>query len=123
MLPGFKEITVDITEEEIHYANVIACNIRQKCIGKENAVTNKRLREAILKVFAVKIHPVRVRKMINYIRAFNLVPCLCASSKGYYQAGEVAEWTSWKLSMQKRINEMQRTLDCASYFNDQQEKL
>tara|TARA_R110000782_G_scaffold56886_1_gene118970 strand:+ start:855 stop:1226 length:372 start_codon:yes stop_codon:yes gene_type:complete len=123
MLPGFVEITPNINEREIELAKQIANNINRKCIGKENAVSNKRLREAFMKASGEKISDVRMRRMINYIRGWNLVSRLCACHAGYFQAETQEEWDKWKLSMKKRINEMQRILDCASFFNDQQEKL
>jgi len=122
-LTGFENITKNIRKDEIEMAEKIALNINTKCVGKENAVSNKRLRDAILYKYGVKIGGPRIRKMINYIRAMNLVPCLCANSKGYFRAANEEEWNEWKNSMQQRINEMQAILDCASYFNDGKETL
>lgn len=123
MLKGFEDLTKDITDLEIEYAKKIALNLKVKCVGKENAVSNKRLREAILKGYGVEFSGIRIRRMINYIRSYNLVPRLCANNKGYFQAANDEEWEAWKKSMQQRINEMQNILDAASYFNDGKETL
>lgn len=121
MLTGFENLTPNISEEEIVIAKIIASNINRRCVGKENAVSNKRLRAAILKRDGIEVSGIRIRKMINYIRAYNLVPCLCANSKGYFKAANEEEWNAWKESMQQRINEMQSVLDCAIHYNDGQE--
>ena len=123
MLKGFERLTPHIKPEEVILAETIAQNINSKCVGKENAVSNKNLRAAILKVYGKKVSDVRIRKMINHIRAFNLVSCLCAGSNGYFKSSNEDEWNAWKKSMQQRINEMQNILDCASYFNDGKETL
>jgi len=123
MLTGFEKLTPNIKQKEIDLAEIIANNINEKCVGKDKAISNKRIRAAILKKYGKKVSDIRVRKMINHIRAFNLVPCLCANSKGYFKAANEDEWTAWKESMQQRINEMQNILDCVSYFNDGKETL
>ena len=116
-LRGFEDITKNISEEEVEMAERIAKNINQKCVGKQNAVSNKRLRDAILDKDGVVIGGPRIRKMINYIRAMNLVPRLCANSKGYFRAANDQEWDDWKESMQQRINEQQNILDAGIYYN------
>jgi len=123
MLKTFEEITPDIKPEEEVMAKNIAASINNKAVGKENAVSNKKIRDAILTKYGAKYHPIRIRKMITYIRVCNLVPCLCSNSKGYYRAANEDEWNSWKISMQQRINQMQNTLDAAIFFNDGHEKL
>jgi len=123
MLRTFELLTKNISEEEIEMAKQIAININAKCLGKENAVTAKRLRDALLKRDGIAISGPRIRKMINYIRANNLVPCLCASKTGYFKAIKESEWDDWKKSMQQRINEQQAILDAGIHFNDGKETL
>jgi hypothetical protein len=121
MLKGFEDITTDITPEEIETAKWIAKGLNLR-VGKENAITNKGIREAILK-HGTKVSDIRLRRMIQYVRAYNLVPCLCAGQLGYYRAKNEEEWESWKTSMKQRIRQQQYTLACAEYFNDGKETL
>ena len=121
MLKGFEDITTNITPEEIITAQWIAKGLILR-VGKENAITNKEIREAILKQ-GTKVSDIRLRRMIQHVRAYNLVPCLCAGKKGYYRAETEEEWTAWKTSMKQRIRQQQYTLACAEHFNDQQETL
>ena len=121
MLIGFEDITTDIKPEEIEIAKWIAKGLNLR-IGKANAITNKGIREAILKQ-GIKVSDIRLRRMIQHVRAWNLVPCLCAGKVGYYQAENEEEWEAWKTSMKQRIRQQQYTLACAEYFNDGKETL
>jgi hypothetical protein len=121
MLKGFEDITTDITPEEIETAKWIAKGLNLR-VGKENAITNKKIREAILKQ-GIKVSDIRLRRMIQYVRAYNLVPCLCAGKVGYYKAANEEEWQAWITSMKQRIRQQEYTLACAEYFNNGQETL
>ena len=123
MLKGFEDITIDIKPNEEVMARNIAATIRRKAVGKKNAVSNKRIRAAILEKYGEKYDDIRVRKIIQFIRSCNLVPLLCSNSKGYYVAANEEEWESWKTSMKQRIRTIQYTLHCAEFFNDGHEKL
>ena len=46
----------------------------------------------------------RVRKVINYIRNHSIIPCLIASSKGYYIATEAKEITDYEESLRGRVS-------------------
>lgn len=122
MLNGFEKLTEDIKPHEIETAKSIVPALSRR-VGKENAISNKEMREAILKHNGKKIDPVRLRRMITYIRAFNLIPMLCANHKGYFVAENREEWDKWTESMRQRIREMQSVLDVAIYFNEGKETL
>ena len=113
MLKGFEDITLDITPDEIILAKWIAKGLALR-VGKDRAISNKEIREIMEEKHDEKISDVRMRRMIQYIRLHNLVPQLCASSKGYYRANPLTtEWEDWKESMRQRIRQMQWTLAAA----------
>lgn len=46
----------------------------------------------------------RVRKVINYIRNHGIIPCLIATSKGYYIATDAKEITDYEESLRGRVS-------------------
>ena len=46
----------------------------------------------------------RVRKVINYIRNQSIIPCLIATSKGYYIATDAKEITDYEESLRGRVS-------------------
>ena len=91
MVNGFEKLTEDIKPHEIETAKSIVPALSRR-IGKANAISNKEIREAVFRHSGKKIDPVRLRRMITYIRAFNLIPMLCANHKGYFVAENREEW-------------------------------
>lgn len=118
MLPGFEDITQDITPDEIILAKWIAKGLALR-VGKDNAITNKEIRKVMEEKHYVKINDIRMRRMIQYIRIENLVPCLCAGKKGYYRANPITtEWEDWVESMERRKRQIEYTLACAKLHNN-----
>lgn len=78
MIPGFEDITYDLTAEEEKLIPVFVKGLSKK-IGKDNAVTSTHIMRKI-----PGLNGARVRKIINYIRNNYLVPGLLANSSGYY---------------------------------------
>lgn len=122
MLPGFEEFTADLKEEDVPTAELIAEGLN-KIIGKENALSNVKIRKFIRAKYNLVVGDPKFRKIIQYIRVNNMVPCLCACGNGYYKAANEQEWEEWKESMRKRIRQQEFTLACAEYFNDGKETL
>jgi hypothetical protein len=50
----------------------------------------------------MKITGARLRKLINYIRRKDMIPCLVASSKGYYIATDNEDMRRFVTSLQQR---------------------
>lgn len=118
MIKGFEDITIDVTEREIEIAHFIANSFKIRPAGKSNAAKNKQIRSAIQNRLGEKINDIRLRKIIQHIRSYNLVPRLCSTSTGYFVAKNDEEWNLWKESMTQRIRQMTYTLRCAEYFGD-----
>jgi hypothetical protein len=62
-------------------------------------VTNKSIVEGMKRNLGLKITEPRVRKIINHIRIHDLVPCLIATSQGYYVAESEQELKDYEESL------------------------
>lgn len=63
------------------------------------SVTNKAIIEGMKKNLGLSISDARVRKLINHIRTKDLVPCLIATSNGYYIAETEQELKEYEESL------------------------
>lgn len=99
MIQGFTEQTEPLTEYE--EATLLPPLIRglQTKVGKEHSVTNKSIIEGMNRNLGLKMTDARVRKLINHIRVHDLVPCLIATSQGYYIAESEAELREYEESL------------------------
>lgn len=70
--------------------------------GYAQVITSKK----ILELYGTpdKESSARVRKVINYIRNHNVIPCLIASSKGYYIATDAKEIAEYEESLRGRVS-------------------
>ena len=102
MITGFEELTEPLTEkEETVFLPPILQGLRAK-IGREMAVTNKSIIQGLRVNRGIKISEARVRKIINHIRCNDLVPCLIATSEGYYIAQTEQELLDYEESLAGR---------------------
>lgn len=127
MINGFEEQTEPLTEyEEQQLLPQIIRGLSLK-VGKENAVTNSAIVRGMKANLNLKTTEPRVRKIINHIRTNDLVPCLIATSQGYYIAESEQELKDYEESLLGREEairsvrlsiQRQRTL---KYHHQQQE--
>lgn len=68
--------------------------------GRENAVYNQNIAESCPQ--EIRPGAARIRKIINHIRQNDLVPCLIATSKGYYVAQTEEELKDYENSLRGR---------------------
>lgn len=101
MINGFEEETKPLTDEEKEFIPFFVRCLAKR-VGKKNAVTNQSIREGFAR-HKVKITDSRVRKIINHIRINDLVPKLCANSRGYYVAGNSIELIDYIDGLRSRI--------------------
>ena len=120
MLKTFEDLTPDLKEEDENLAREIAVGLN-KLVGKDKAVSNKRIRQIYWNKYRTRIGDIRMRKMIQFIRIHNLAPRLCSNSNGYYIAETDQEWEDWKISMGQRIRQMIFTMVSAMAANDKDE--
>jgi hypothetical protein len=101
MIAGFEEQTEPLSEYETsQLLPLITSGLKSKQ-GAASAITNKAICTA-LRSRGLKISEARVRKIINHIRKHDLIPCLIATSKGYYITHDRAELETYIQSLKSR---------------------
>ena len=99
MIQGFQEQTEPLTEyEETTLLPQIVRGLLLK-VGKANAVTNSAIVRGMKSNLNLSLTEARVRKIINYIRCNDIVPCLIATSNGYYIAESEQELKEYEESL------------------------
>lgn len=99
MIKNFTEETEPLTEyEEKQLMPPIVRGLMTKR-GKNNAVTNGAIIDGLRRNLNLSITSARVRKIINHIRINDIVPCLIATSNGYYIADTEAELREYEESL------------------------
>ena len=99
MIHTFKDQTERFTDYEMEHILPRIVEILQSHKGSDHAIMNCRISELCNSIAG---DAPRVRKIINYIRNKGLVPCLIASSKGYYRAVDAKEITDYEESLRGR---------------------
>lgn len=102
MIRGFEKYTEPLSEQQRQIAAWIATRII-RYVGKDNAVPSAKIIEGCLARFGVKVNDSTLRQMINYLRNNNIVPVLCASSRGYFIAANEKEAEDYVASLDDRI--------------------
>ncbi len=100
MIKGFDRETQPLTEYEIGVLLPLLVRGLQTKLGRESAVTNKHIVNALKGT--CKLNEARVRKIINHIRTNDLVPGLIATSEGYFIATTEAELLEYEESLKGR---------------------
>jgi len=103
MINGFEEHTAELTNDEKVLANRLALSLAKK-VGKDKAVTNKKMREGIKASWNITLSDAKIRKLINYIRRNGIVNNLIATSKGYYVSESINEVKDYIDSLKQRRN-------------------
>ena len=103
MINGFEKETHDLSQYEISILVPQVVEILKNKIGKQNSITNDKIREIINQHKAILTNS-RLRQIIHYIRIKGLVKCLIATSKGYYISNNVEEFMSYMDSLTQREN-------------------
>ena len=112
MLTGFEELTCELTEQEERVLlPVIVRGLRAK-VGRAMAVTNKAIVEGLRVNMSIAVTAPRIRKIINYIRCKGMVPCLIATSEGYYVAETEQELLDYEESLRGREAAIREVREC-----------
>ena len=101
MINGFEKETHDLSQYEISVLVPQVVEILKNKIGKQNSITNDKIREIINQHKAILTN-IRLRQIIHYIRIKGLVKCLLATNKGYYISNDVEEFMSYMDSLAQR---------------------
>lgn len=107
MIAGFEKETQDLTFEEKRWAEIIADGLSDK-IGKDRAITNKRIREGMRKNRGIEISDARLRKIIHHIRINGMVERLIATSSGYYVCTTDIELLTYIQSLEQRASSIDK---------------
>lgn len=101
MIRNFEEFTDELNEYERKVLLPIMVECFKKHVGEENAIT---CGEIISKMTAkgYQISGVRIRKIVNVIRRYDLVHCLVSSAKGYFVADNIEQVSDCIDSLQGR---------------------
>ena len=101
MINGFEKQTEPLTEYEQYVLLPIMVKCLERKYGKENAVTNA-IMCSKLSERGYKVGEARIRKIINHIRVNSLIPCLMATSAGYYISKNAVEIRDYIASLKGR---------------------
>ena len=118
MIKNFERQTCKLSDYEQKILLPAVLEILQSCIGKSKAVTNKKMIRHHLTKYAA--NPVRLRKVLHYIRTEGLIMGLMATSKGYYIAEARKELEDYLNSLDGRIAAQ---LSLRNNINEQMEKM
>ena len=110
MLKLFEDITEELTDYENQIVKPIIIQGLELKRGKENAVTNKHIVKKLWDM-QIKTSTPRVRKIIHDIRVNDTIPCLIATSSGYYISKDIEELDSYILSLAQRIRSIKQIRD------------
>jgi hypothetical protein len=102
MINGFEEQTEELSEYELKELLPILLKYLPRKLGKANAITGAAIRKGIEVNRGHVISGARLRKLINHIRKNDLIPCLIASSKGYYVATDNTDVSRFIESLNQR---------------------
>ena len=106
MITLFEEITYELTDyEKDKLVPIIVKGLSNKH-GKKNAITNKKMCEALTNA-GYDINGPRLRKIIHHIRVEQLLVGLCSNSKGYYITDNLDELGEYVVSLGQRIRSQQ----------------
>jgi len=115
MIPGFEDFTQNVKDDEIEIINLIAKGLNAR-VGKHKAITNANMRSQLFNNCDINVPDAKMRRYIQYIRAYNLVPMLCGSKKGYWVAESVEEFIKYREGFASRLRSMQFTLAAMSHY-------
>lgn len=98
MIKGFSE-TDPLSDYELKTVlpQIVRGLLRK--VGKANAITNSAIVRGMKANLNLSLTEERVRKIINHIRCHDLVPCLIATSNGYYIAESEQELREYETSL------------------------
>ena len=113
MIEGFEKETAELTTYEL---TVVLPAIEKGLLtkrGKQSAITNKEIVAGLMRNRSISTTESRVRKVINYIRNRGIIPCLIATSTGYYIASdrdEIIEYIDSLLGREDAIRQVRESM-------------
>lgn len=110
MIQGFEEQTQPLNDyEREKLLPLIVAGLRTK-IGSGLAITGSKICSAMRGAGYVLDAP-RLRKIVNHIRTYDLLPGLVSTSKGYFVATTTQELDECIISLQGRVDAIQEVIN------------
>lgn len=121
MIQGFDQLTAPLNDYERDILLPVVVRGLSTKRGWHNKVTSTKIIAGMLKA-GYKLDGPRLRKIINYIRNNELIPCLASSGKGYFIATSSQEIDDCIASIQGRIDSHKALIETLKeqkqkYFN------
>lgn len=102
MIKNFEQDTFTLSDYEKGKILPAVVEVLQGCIGKQKAITNKKIIHLYLNDYA--INPARLRKILHYIRTKHLIRGLMATGRGYFIAESRQDFEDYIKSLDGRIS-------------------
>lgn len=119
MVAGFELITQPLTEYETETLLPVFLTCLSKHNGKEEAITSVQIVKGMRR-HGYKCRDVNVRKVINHIRIYGLIPNLLATSSGYYVSNDKEEIRLYIESLRQResaIRAVRRSIEAQAGYS------
>ena len=101
MIKNFERDTCKLNDYEKDKILPAVVTVLKRCVGKANAITNKKIIDLYLADYP--INPARLRKVLHYIRINHLVKGLIATGRGYFIAEQQKDFEDYIKSLEGRI--------------------
>ena len=105
MIKNFEQDTCKLNDYEKGKLLPAVVEVLKGCIGKQKAITNKKIIDLYLNDYAV--NPARLRKVLHYIRTKHLIRGLMATNRGYFIAGSRQDFEDYIKSLDGRIGSIE----------------
>ena len=113
MIQGFEEITQPLTDyERDTLLPLIRWGLSTK-LGKDKSIAGSTIIKK-MKAQGYKLDGPRLRKIINHIRANDMITGLVSTSKGYYVASTAEEIDDYIYSLQGRVEAIKEVIRALS---------
>ena len=114
MIENFEYITIELTDDEKKLIQPMIAGFKKRTV--ENPIKAPDIVKAInisfyeTGVINKKFSEVKLRKIVNYIRSYSLLP-LIATSKGYYTSYNAEDIESQIRSLGQRVSSIQSCMN------------
>ena len=118
MIKNFERDTCKLNDYEKDKILPAVVAVLKRCVGRANAITNKKIINLYLADYPV--NPARLRKVLHYIRTHHLVKGLIATGRGYFIAEQRKDFEDYIKSLDGRIGAI---LEVKSSMTEQMDEL
>lgn len=108
MIRNFEDLTANLNDDDKNIARIVKAGLK-KYKGKSNAIAGSKICSGFHSNTKIKITPVKLRKIINYLR--NEGEPICSSSKGYFYPICQQEIKDTCISIQQRIDSQAQVIN------------